>query len=193
MELDMERLKKQCQVCRRPELLVYKLNQEHYCPICTRLASVIAELSNATYTYCYCHATCKVAFRYHRDHKHHTLHQYGNLYHAEIIDRYTLNGLTTHQLPVFVSQECFVAVNNNENSRLHWKGFYSEEGCCICFEPTTHTTECGHPLCETCIPSLIGNICPICRKVLTYIQEPKKEEARRGGTEDEETGDEMIF
>lgn len=163
-------LNKICQVCKKLEFILYKLNDEHYCPLCAKLSKNITNLCvDATYLYCFC-GGCKIVYRYNKTKKHHTLHKYGNFYYAEIIERYTINNITTNNMPTFLSELNFTSVLENPHNKLCWKSFEKTDYCCVCFEETTHTTECGHFLCETCIPSLTDNICPICRKKLEYIQ-----------------------
>ena len=36
--------------------------------------------------------------------------------------------------------------------------------CCVCYEPTEHSTPCNHLVCESCFPRL--NTCPMCRAPL---------------------------
>lgn len=43
----------------------------------------------------------------------------------------------------------------------------SNDGCPVCYEPTEHTTECGHKLCVECHTNMTTNHnynCPICRQ-----------------------------
>ena len=182
-----------CQICKRQAFIIYKINDEHYCPMCTSplitldinnlddssvpfsvvpfsvVPFSVVPFSVVPYTYCFCN-NCNTVCRYNLERKHHTLNIYGNFYFAEVVDHYELNNIKYNGMPAFNSSNYFVYLYNNNNIKLYWKSFEVSDKCSICYEDTCHTTECGHFLCETCIPSLNNNTCPICRTVLKYIQ-----------------------
>ena len=161
-----------CQICKKQAFIIYKINNEHFCPMCTSAASVI-NINNPEdiipYTYCFCNKCNKIC-RYNLEKKHHTLNVYGNFYFAEIVDNYEINGLKYNCMPVFNSLNYFLNLYESNNIKMQWKSFEHIDDCSICYEKTCHTTECGHFLCEKCIPNLHLNTCPICRTVLKYIQ-----------------------
>jgi hypothetical protein len=167
-----------CQICKKQAFIIYKINDEHYCPICTsplitldinNLDDYSVPYAAVPYTHCFCN-NCNTVCRYNLERKHHTLNIYGNFYFAEVVDHYKLNNIKYNGMPIFNSSSYFLNLYNNKNIKLYWKSFEVSDKCSICYETTCHTTECGHFLCETCIPSLTNNTCPICRTVLKYIQ-----------------------
>lgn len=40
--------------------------------------------------------------------------------------------------------------------------------CCVCYDDTAHTIQCGHIICETCVKKIMEHSktlkCPLCRK-----------------------------
>ena len=160
-------LVKKCQVCNKLEFILYKLNNDHHCPICTKKSINIDNLDNE-YTYCYCNE-CNIAYRYNNKKKHHILHKYGNFYYAEVIEKYCTKGYNVNYMPMFKDEIYFKNLLYDETTTFDWKSYEKQDDCCVCFEKTTHTTECGHFLCEECIPNLKNNTCPMCRKELQYI------------------------
>ena len=173
-----------CQICKKQTFIIYKINDDHYCPMCTS-PLVITDINNyedntvvpdavvpdavVPYTYCFCNK-CNTLCRYNLENKHHTLNVYGNFYFAEIVNNYELNNVVYNCMPTFKSLSYFLNLYNNKQIKLFWKSFDIRDSCSICYETTCHTTECGHFLCEKCIPSLNNNTCPICRTLLKYIQ-----------------------
>ena len=98
-------LVKKCQVCNKLEFILYKLNHDHHCPICTKKSINIDYLDNV-YTYCYCNE-CNIAYRYNNKKKHHILHKYGNFYYAEVIEKYCTKGYNVNYMPMFKDEIYF--------------------------------------------------------------------------------------
>jgi hypothetical protein len=42
----------------------------------------------------------------------------------------------------------------------------SDVDCCVCLDPSTNLTNCGHLLCISCMYSLTEKLCPVCRQEL---------------------------
>ena len=161
-----------CQICKKQAFIIYKLNNEHYCPFCTSSILVIDihyEEDIVPYTYCFCNK-CNILCRYNLEKKHHTLNVYGNFYFAEIANNYEINNIFYNVMPKFNSLSYFLQLYETNSIKLIWKSFEKYDNCSICYENTCHTTECGHFLCETCIPKLYLNTCPICRTLFKYIK-----------------------
>lgn len=66
--------------------------------------------------------------------------------------------------------ETFVWENGIQTSQpviqpvIQTEGQTGFEECCVCYEPTTNQTPCGHPVCSKCIGKLTEpKCCPMCR------------------------------
>jgi hypothetical protein len=126
--------------------------------------------SDNTIHYNYC-GECKIIFRYDDTNIHHYLYKTGNLYYAEIISKFTCFNNTNNFCPQFkdFNQERrneFIELYKKEDIKIEWIKYVNIEECCVCFENTSHNTECSHVVCIECLKTL--QKCPICRHNLQY-------------------------
>jgi len=161
---------KKCQLCKFTGYYCYHTSDNNlYCPICIEnISETFYSEENFHYNYC---KECKIIFRYNELNIHHHLYDTGKLYYAEIIDKYTCFNNVFNFCPKFEDfnkERCneFINLYNNNIIKIEWINNISFNECCVCFNETSHYTECCHSVCTDCLKPLQN--CPICRHKLKY-------------------------
>jgi hypothetical protein len=132
----------------------------------------IAFYSQDTFNYYYCD-NCQIIFRYNTLNIHHDLFNSGKLYYAEMICKYTHNNNSFYYCPKFSKfnednkDKIFIELYKSGIIDIEWKLILDIEECCVCFENTSHKTECNHIVCVSCITNL--DKCPLCRAPFRFL------------------------
>lgn len=167
----MEFIKKKCQFCSFVTALIYKNKDNYTCPVCTNETTNITEMIKIEdenfYHFC---NKCKILFRHNEENVHHLLDNYGKIYYADLIKKYTIDNQIFDQMPTFMAYDKCVYLINNDLITFEWENLLKHDDCCTCYEPTTTFTECNHPLCKNCRANIKDTKCPICREKQQYKQ-----------------------